>query len=348
MGLATVADQLTLAELAELERAQAFGAAAAAAAEHVKHPNSPNTERTYRVQWRAWERHARSRGIPIVPIDPVELVTYLQLRSDAGAEPNTVRLVLAALCALDQSMVSRTVFGVSPTSSLRADPVVRRWLRGWSRAHPRLPRRQAAAITAEQLEALLQRAQERSPGTGRAQHIALYARDRALILLGVTGAMRISELVALDLHDVTIMDRGLSVLVRRGKNDQHGNSHLRGLMPQPRRLSCPVDAWRCWLAVRGATEGPAFVAIMRPGHPSAVRIDERSARRIVNRRAAAVELELVSSHSMRATFATLATARGKSLVKIADQGNWRKLDVLRPYVRQIELFEDNASSGLLE
>lgn len=331
-------DQLSLQALA---LAQACDDAAAAAAEHVRHPHAPNTERTYRAQWHGWKRHAAARGMPVLPIDPIELVTYLQLRSAQGASPNTVRLALAALCALDQSRS-----GAGPT--LRADPIVRRWLKGWSRVHPRLPGRQAAAITAEQLESLLLRAAERPPGTGRAQHVALYARDRALILIGVTGALRVGELVALDLRDVTIADRGLAVLVRRSKTDQHGHGHLRGCMPQSRRLICPLDAWRCWLAVRGASEGPAFVAFDRAGHPSTERLNERSARRIVERRAHAVQLELVSSHSMRATFATLATARGKSLVKIADQGNWRKLDVLRPYVRQIELFEDNPSSGLLE
>ena len=319
-------------------------AAAEDAAEHVKHPHAPNTERAYRRQWNAWSAYAHERGIAVLPIDPVELVTYLQLRTKQGQAPNTVRLALAALCALDQS---RDDAGPTKLRQLRHHPIVRRWLRGWSRAHPRLPARQAAAITTDQLESLLSRAAERPPGTSRAQHVALYARDRALILLGVTGALRVGELIALDLRDVTITDRGLAVLVRRSKTDQHGQGHLRGLMPQARRLSCPVDAWRCWLAVRGASEGAAFVAFDRAGAPSAERLNERSARRIVERRAQAAGLDL-SSHSMRATFATLAHARGKSLAKIADQGNWRKLDVLRPYIRQMELFEDNPSSGLLE
>jgi integrase len=335
-----VTEQLAIASVS-LERTQAVDAAAAAAAEHVRHPLAPRSERAYRVQWLAWERYAIERGLRVAPIEPFELVTYLQLRTAEGAAPNTVRLALAALSSLDQ--VARR-----SSTSLRADPLVRRWLKGWARDNPRRPRRQAPAITARQLEQLLLAAAERAPGSSRAQHVALYARDRAMVLLGVTAALRVGELVALDAGDVTQAERGLQLLVRRAKQDQHGEGHLRAVMPQGRVLRCPVDAWRCWLTVRGTDPGPAFVAFDRAGRPSSSALDERSARRIVTRRAAAVGLELVSSHSMRATFATLATERGKPITRIADQGNWRKLDVLRGYVRQAELFDNNPSASLLD
>ena len=47
-------------------------------------------------------------------------------------------------------------------------------------------------------------------------------RDRALLLLGFAGALRRSELVALDLEDLTETDKGLDVIIRRSKTDQEG------------------------------------------------------------------------------------------------------------------------------
>ena len=47
-------------------------------------------------------------------------------------------------------------------------------------------------------------------------------RDRALLLIGFGAALRRSELVALDVADVTVTERGLVVRVKRSKTDQEG------------------------------------------------------------------------------------------------------------------------------
>jgi integrase len=48
------------------------------------------------------------------------------------------------------------------------------------------------------------------------------ARDRALLAFGMASAMRRSELVALDVADLTETPDGLHVLIRRSKTDQEG------------------------------------------------------------------------------------------------------------------------------
>jgi integrase len=48
------------------------------------------------------------------------------------------------------------------------------------------------------------------------------ARDRALLLLGFAGALRRSELVALDIEHVTWMRNGLKLLIERSKTDAEG------------------------------------------------------------------------------------------------------------------------------
>ncbi len=56
-------------------------------------------------------------------------------------------------------------------------------------------------------------------------------RDRALLTLGWMGAFRRSELVALQVDDVTRTREGLVLRVRRSKGDQKG----RGTLRVPRR-----------------------------------------------------------------------------------------------------------------
>lgn len=322
-------------------------AAAEQAARHIRERRSTSSRRSYARAWDDWRAHCATRYIDSSPIDPAELITYLTARSRAGMAPASVRLHLYALSIIDVEM--RTTALQPHPAAVRAHPLVSAWLRGWGRENPKRPKRIAPAITPQQLESMLQAAQERPRGMSVPQHIALYTRDRAMILLGIAGALRISEVVALTLEDVRAHERGLTVLVRRGKADQEGKGHERGITPQGRAIRCPVDAWHAWLKIRGTQPGPAFCAT--PKGNQELRLEpmhESAARRVITRRARAVGLELVSSHSMRATFATLAAERRKPITRIADHGGWSSLDVLRGYVRQGELFVDSPSSGLLD
>ena len=49
-------------------------------------------------------------------------------------------------------------------------------------------------------------------------------RDHALLLMGFAGALRRSELVALDVEDITEDDDGLRLLIHSSKTDQEGVS----------------------------------------------------------------------------------------------------------------------------
>jgi site-specific recombinase XerC len=59
--------------------------------------------------------------------------------------------------------------------------------------------------------------------------VAVGIRDRALLLLGFSGAFRRSELVATDVADVQVTREGLVVTVRRSKTDQEGAGEKVGI-----------------------------------------------------------------------------------------------------------------------
>lgn len=328
-----------------IAHAQAFEHAAREAARHVRNEKAPATLRAYAHQWAEWCNWCSARQLPRLPVSPAQLIVYLTDRSIGGAAPNSVRLALAAISVTDRRM------RITPTDRhpppVRSDPLVRAWLDGWSKENPIAPKRKAPTMTTQQLDLLLQRAQERPRSVPGSAHVAMYARDRCMLLLGIAGALRISELVGLDVVDVAQRERGLAIYVRRSKTDQAGEGHTRSIVPQGRQLRCPIDAWHYWMRVRGDWDGPLFVAVARDGQLDRARLSDSAARRIITRRAKAAGLDL-SSHSMRATFATLATEKRKPITRIAEQGAWASLDVLRGYVRQGELFDDSPSAGLLD
>lgn len=172
-------------------------------------------------------------------------------------------------------------------------------------------------------------------------------RDRALLLMGFAGALRRSELVALDVDDVTEDSDGLVVTIRRSKGDQEAYGEIRGIPYGSRPATCPVRAWGAWLAASGITDGAAFRAVTRHGHLSPKRLSDGAVARVVKRRAqqAGVDGDF-AGHSLRSGFATEAYAQGTPEMAIMRHGRWRSTTVMRGYVEEGGVWNDNAAQRL--
>ena len=165
-------------------------------------------------------------------------------------------------------------------------------------------------------------------------------RDRALLLVGFPGAFRRSELVALEVGDVAVVDEGLKVTIRRSKGDQEGEGQLVAI-GRTGTATCPVASYEAWIAAAAIT-GRAFRSINRHGRLGN-RLSDRAIAQIVQRRAAKAGLDPTgfSGHSMRAGFATSAAALGIEERIIMRQTRHRSTAVVRRYIRDGELFERN-------
>jgi integrase len=91
----------------------------------------------------------------------------------------------------------------------------------------------------------------------------LGTRDRALLLVGFSGAFRRSELVAVDVADAAITRDGVVVIIRRSKTDQEGEGRKIGIPYGSNPATCPVKALQDWLQQCRFTEGPLFRPIDR-------------------------------------------------------------------------------------
>ena len=111
--------------------------------------------------------------------------------------------------------------------------------------------------------------------------------------------------------------------------------------------TCAVRAMRSWLATSGITEGAIFLGT-RQGKPSKKRLSGRDVARVVQRAAkrAGLNVEQLSGHSLRAGLATAAAKAGKSAGAIAKQTGHRSIAMVQRYIRDAELFSDNAASGI--
>jgi integrase len=173
-------------------------------------------------------------------------------------------------------------------------------------------------------------------------------RDRALLLIGFAGALRRSELVALDVPDIEHVRRGIVLHLRRSKTDQLGQGHSIAI-PYGRTRWCPVDALATWLQASGIRDEAIFRPIDRHGRVHNARLSGEAVSLIVRERAAAAGLDKsgYSGHSLRAGFATSAAQSGVSAWRIKAQTRHASDVMLARYIRQAELFSDNPAGVLL-
>ena len=259
-----------------------------------------------------------------------------------GRIPATPRRVAAYLAhyapLLASSTLSRRLVAIAWAHTTRGfaspthSPLVKATLQGIRRTCGRTVRQVAA----------LQKAQVLRMGHGL--HGMRGLRDRALLLVGFAGALRRSELVALDVADIQFSDEGMVLRIRRSKTDQvaHGREVA---IPRVRRRHCPCRCLSTWLAAAGIEDGPVFRPINRYEQVLPQRLSAQSVALVIKRLAAQAGLDpaVLSGHSLRAGFVTNAVQRGASAASICAQTGHRSDEMMQRYVRAGRQFRDNAN-----
>lgn len=172
-------------------------------------------------------------------------------------------------------------------------------------------------------------------------------RDRALLVLGFAGALRRSELVALDVADLQETPEGLHVRIKQSKTDQEGAGDFVAI-PHGSRLR-PNAAVAAWLEAAGIAEGPIFRSIKKDGLVTAVRLTDRSVAEIVKKRAEAAGFDPTnfSGHSLRAGFVTSALQHGADILRVMDVTRHREVSTLKAYDRRAKAFKQHAGEAFL-
>ncbi|MBK8994136.1 MAG: tyrosine-type recombinase/integrase [Myxococcales bacterium] len=301
---------------------------AASATAYAVESLARNTLRAYESDWRGFVAWCRSHGLEPLCAEEATVVLYLTESADMGKKVSTVGRRLAAI-----SHFQRLEGCEAPTDSA----AVRTTLRGIRRRRG-APQNRKAPLVVEELRRVVMPLPDDLRG----------ARDRAILTVGFGAARRRAEIVALDVSDLTFVEDGLTVLVRRSKTDQEGVGFVVGVPFGSVASTCPVLALRRWLDLAGITAGPVFRSI-NIKNVLGPRLSDRAVAEIIKKRVAAVGLdpERYSGHSLRAGLATSAAKAGKTERSIMKQTGHESPTMLRRYIRIAELFTDNAADGVL-
>jgi site-specific recombinase XerD len=301
-----------------------------AAAAYAKGSRSAATWRAYESDWRSFSSWCDGVKQPALPATPNTVALYIASQAKEGYAPSTLGRRLAAIRLMH---IGARV--PSPHDALEVDEVMRGVRRAWQK-----PPVQKAPAVDEDIKQMVD-AIDLTTMKG--------LRDRALILVGFAGALRRSEIVALDVEHLTEQPEGLSVLIVKSKTDQEGQGQAIAIPRVSGSPYCPVRAAEEWLKRAKIEMGALFPRMQRGDVAGTERLTAQSVSLVIKELAAKVGLDPAryASHSLRSGFLTSAARNRASIFKMADQSRHKSLDVLREYVRNEERFENHAAEGLL-
>lgn len=275
---------------------------------------STATRRNYAddlLLWAAWLRENRGADqLDLTQLTRADVTLWLATQQAAGRAPSTVARRLTALSSLYRYAAGYGLPVISPVNDDDHRPRIHRGRSATS----------ARVLTADEVAAML----------GQATSV----RDALVVGLLFTDALRVSEITAADLADVTAEGRRLWLTVTRkgGKRER---------VPLDPAVAELLDAYQ---AVRSpwTSDQPAPLLL----DPDGGRIDRHDVARMLRRLARAAHIprpQTVGPHSMRASAITDQIDRGKPATEVQGMAGHADLRTTMRYVERRDADNRNAS-----
>lgn len=307
---------------------QALVQLAARAKKYYEGSKAANTTAAYRSDFAHFNAFCANKGFGALPATPQVVALYLSYLADSGFKASTITRRVSSI-----SQVHQHAGYESPTRNAHVRAVVAGIKRTIGSAEVGV-----SPVMDADLRLMLSCLRDGVIGV----------RDRALLLLGFTSAMRRSEIVALNVEDVQVLTEGLRIMIRRSKTDSEARGEVvavpRGNHPE----TCVVEALEAWYRLSGIESGAIFRAVNRHGRIASERLSSKAVALVVKEMAGRIGLngDRFAAHSLRSGFCTSAARAGVPERIIQLTTRHRSVQVLRRYIREGNLFTENAVRAL--
>ncbi len=170
------------------------------------------------------------------------------------------------------------------------------------------------------------------------------ARDKSIVLIGFGGGFRRTELVSLDHEDLEFVPEGLKITIKRSKTDQFGEGMTKGLPYFDNEVYCPVSNLKKWLELSKIKDGPIFRRFAKGLSITKNRLTDQTVVLLIKNylSLAGIDNSNFSGHSLRAGFATVAAESGADERSIMAMTGHKTTQMVRRYIREANIFKNNA------
>ena len=169
-------------------------------------------------------------------------------------------------------------------------------------------------------------------------------RNKTLILVGFGGGFRRTELISIDHEDLDFVEEGVKITLRRSKTDQFGEGFVKGLPYFDNEKYCPVTSLKNWIELSKIKTGPIFRRFAKGSILTNHRLTDQSVVLIIKDclDLAGIENKNFSGHSLRSGFATVAAESGADERSIMAMTGHKTTQMVRRYIREANIFKNNA------
>lgn len=294
--------------------------------DYMSKAKSHSTRKAYQSDWEDFEKWCASKRLTSLPAMPATVAAYLIDRTK-----------ILKISSLERRLVSirqaHAIFGYPLDKN---DPCISDTFKGIRKTHGMAQTRKSP-IVIDDLRAMIQQLGDGLQGK----------RDRALLLLGFTGAFRRSEIVSLMIDDMTFKREGIEILLRKSKTDQEGKGEIVPIPYGSNPETCPVRSIQDWVEASGNKCGFLFRGINKHGHISSKGMSPASVAFIIKRNDYIKDRNFqFSGHSLRAGFCTQAAINGVAPHASMRQARQRKYETHQKYVRMANMWQECAATKL--
>lgn len=309
--------ELAITQSTDIERLQTN------AVDYARRSRTESTLRAYASDWNHFSAFCFAHGLDSLPCIPNTVAAYIADLAETH-RPSTIQRRLASIAT-----AHRAAGHESPTKS----ELVRSTLLGVKRSKG-TGKRQVLPVRVRHIREGI--ALMRSDLKG--------IRDRAILLVGYAGALRRSEVVVLDVEDLSFVEEGLVLSLRTSKTDRISEGVKIAIQRGSRADTCPVSALRTWLEASGITSGAVFRPIAKGGRVQGPRLTDQVVCQVLKQFGRLVGLDdsLVGGHSCRAGLITDAFSVGAAQAVIAKHSRHRS-NSINDYLREATMFDQNVS-----
>jgi site-specific recombinase XerD len=297
---------------------------------YAQSAKSPATLKSYRRDWGHFERWCQHHGLVFLPAAPETVALYI---ADCASK-NAVSTITRRLTAITKA---HQTSGYSDSPSTTKHLIVGETMKGIRRTVGTAQCGKDPLLTTD-----IRRLLANCPPT------LLGLRDRALLLIGYSGAFRRSEISGINVEHISQCEDGVTIRLPKSKTDQEGAGRKVGIPWGTDPEMCPVRSLQIWLRESRITDGAVFRRIDRHGNTSGTRLHPDSIGKLLKRAAArsGMIVDGIAGHSLRVGHVTQAARNGVIESRIMLQTGHRSTTMVRRYIRNGQLFTENAAKGL--
>ena len=299
---------------------------------NLKSSKASNTIRAYRSDFKDFGAFCLKNGFKSLPTEPKIVSLYLTHLSIKDAKISTLKRRLVSI-----GMIHKLKGHYLDTKH----PIIIENLMGIRRKKGNYQRGKKP-ILINQLKAIINVIDKE-----KVEEIKK-ARDKTIILIGFAGGFRRAELVGIDYEDLEFVSEGVKIIIKRSKTDQFGEGMIKGLPYFSNKTYCPVLHLKKWLELSNIKSGAVFRKFNKGFSLNDNRLTDQTVALLLKSYlfAAGIENKNYSGHSLRSGFATASAESGADERSIMAMTGHKSTEMVRRYIKEANLFKNNALNKL--